>query len=389
MSGRPVSIPRSAIRLAFRSQKRARLHARRWTKLLRIAGEQLRNGAGFFNPFYAPPGEMHSCPACGSRELKQLDVMWQRHQDSPRHAAFMSGCRTCGLVFVNPLPTEEELAAYYAPEAEYAADFNKREAVRGRAVASTVKPSLGSEEHAKLRLLFEPVATLVDVASPPPDARVLDYGCGPGRMLDRLQPAGWITYGIEPALKTAFSRHRELATPPDEPTFHLVTLHHVLEHLRNPLDVLKALSRSMVDGGVMYVSVPRLDAVAVHGDLHYCINPHGHIVSYTRACMTTLLAMAGLRVIDAPDDHKIDDLLTGGVPRRLRVFALKDGGPLTRPAAPLRAAEEALRAYHARAEPGRWRLAALAPVRLRAGWLQHARTRRMLTYRLQRMKGSP
>lgn len=369
------------VRAAFQTQKRTRIRARTWAKLTKLAALQLQNQFGYLNARYSPPGETLACPGCESRALKHLDVMWHDRHGAPGYAAFMTGCRTCGLVFVNPLPTAEALAAFYTSEADYARGWREREAARARkGTPVREKDGVGPEEQAKLRLLFEPVAEHLDILHPPPGGRVLDYGCGPGRLLNRLQTIGWKTYGIEPALATAFPRHVELQAPPDEPTFHLVTLHHVLEHLRNPFEVLQALSRSMLDGGIIYISVPRLDALPRHGDLHYCISAQAHITSYTRDCLTTLLAMAGFETVDQTDDEAMDRLLTGGEPRRMRVFARKAGKPRQPPAEALGAAEHALQEYWERADPRVARLRSMVPVRLRASWLQRAWRHRILAH---------
>jgi SAM-dependent methyltransferase len=382
----------------------------RWVPALQLGSDRVVNWLGYLNPSFAVPGERVACPACASRSLTQLDILWQLRRHAGRFVGFMTGCRTCGLVFANPLPTAEELAAYYAPDSDYvdrrwkraAPPAESREspsmtplaetgaaAVPGNvAAASTIEtprePAHRLDQHDKLSLLFSSVAEYLDVFHPPAGAKVLDYGCGPGRVLDRLKPAGWSTFGIEPALKSAFTRHTELVDPPAQPTFHLVIVHHVLEHLLNPLDVLKQIASSMVDGGIIYISVPRLDAIDRHGDLRYCINSHGHVMSYTRECMTALLAMAGLTAIDVKNDADLDRLLTGGDPRRLRVFARK-AGAATVPASPLAAAERALQGYRARFEPTSSRALSAVPVRLRASWLHRARTATVLAHRSQKL----
>jgi SAM-dependent methyltransferase len=202
--------------------------------------------------------------------------------------------------------------------------------------------------------------------------------------LNRLQALGWTTFGIEPAVKSAFPRHHELLEPPGEPTFQLVTLHHVLEHLPDPLNVLQALSRSLADGGILYISVPRLDTLPIHRDLHYCLNPQAHIVSYTRDCLVTLCHMAGLVAVAQPESAALDDLLTQGEPRRLRVFARKpaagerreEGAAARLPMEPLRQAEAALRAYYGQMFT--------LPPRLRAARLQSTRRREQLALRWER-----
>ena len=54
----------------------------------------------------------------------------------------------------------------------------------------------------------------LDVLAPPPGSTVLDFGCGRGEVLDGLAGAGWTTYGVDPATKVAFRRHREVVDIP-------------------------------------------------------------------------------------------------------------------------------------------------------------------------------
>lgn len=378
---------------AARQQIRVRVRLLR--RLVALGASRAANAWTGLNPFYRRTDELRSCPACESGALKPLDVSEYRRRGSPRDSVtLVTGCRACGLVFVNPLPSPEELAAYYAEGGEFA----HRRGLVGQATLAErredgdrARPHISRRQAGKLRLLFEPVSDHLDVSNPPPGAKVLDYGCGPGRLLNRLQAVGWMTYGIEPATKSAFPRHQELEAPPGEPAFLLVTLHHVLEHLRNPLAVLRTLSRSMLEGGILYLSVPRLDTLPIHRDIHYCINPEGHIVGYTRDCLATLLDMAGLTAVTRPEPEGLDRMLTQGKPMRLRMFARKvasnglgvnrDANPesAVRPAAPLRSAEAALREYHGRrAGPG-------IPVRLRASRLRSARRRELLAHRWERL----
>ena len=65
--------------------------------------------------------EASACPACGSRRLTMLDVIPITRGAKGRRVAFLAGCADCGLVFTNPMPTEEQQAKYYADEGPYRA----------------------------------------------------------------------------------------------------------------------------------------------------------------------------------------------------------------------------------------------------------------------------
>ncbi len=349
--------------------------------------EQLAQTLALFDPSYGPPGETRTCPVCGGVELEHLDPMWQFQRDGPRFVGFATGCQTCGVVFANPFPTPAALAEFYAPESEYIDRRRERVDAKGRSLVDPHRPRVGASGRGmpRLKALFATIEEQLDVLHPPPAAKVLDFGCGPGHMLSRLQVLGWDTYGIEPAVKSAFAYHHELQVPPAEPTFSLIVVHHVLEHVPNPLEVLRSLSAALLDGGFVYISVPRLDTVAVHGDLRYCINSHTHIVSYTEQCMRTLLTMAGLTPVAVANSAELDRLLTGGDPRRLRLFARKTATVPARPAAPLAAARQALRAYYDRhPEEAPYRFHGLLPIRLRARWLQRRRAAERAALRSQR-----
>jgi SAM-dependent methyltransferase len=301
---------------------------------------------------YEVPGEAQVCPACGSRRLELFEPLAVRRRLAGRRVGFVTGCRTCGLVFANPLPTRDELAAFYSPDGEW-----------GRARTEEEQRRHGPQRE-YVRLLLEPVRHLVDPAAPPRGGAVFEFGCGDGKLLDAFQDFGWDTYGLDPGNKRAFVRHRELHSVPAEPRFGIAILHQVLEHLDAPLDVLRAIHAALEPNGLLIVSVPRLDTLPRHRDYRYCINPRNHILCYSRDCLATLLAFAGFESIDAspPADADTTDWLTL---RRLRMIGRKMEQAVAAPPAPLAAARRAFAAYHA-TDPARRRWRTKLPVRMRA-----------------------
>jgi SAM-dependent methyltransferase len=377
-------LARAGRRLRQHAARRARSRGRelrrgggRWWR--RLGGRRVESAVAWLDIRYRPPQEASACPACGSGAITHLDTLWHYRSDSSRYAGFVSGCRTCGLVFANPFPASDVLSQYYdGPGSAYAA---RKSAFTEAHAAPHAPDDEGVSRKWPVETLFATIRGELDVLSPPPGARMLDFGCGPGRLLDVMQRHGWETCGIEPAMKVAFTRHRELDAPPTQPAFHLITANHVLEHVADPLQVLRTLAAALVDGGFLYVSVPRLDAVAVHGDLKYCINAHRHIVAYTATCLEALFAMAGLTAIALRNDAELDQALTGGRPLRQRLLARKTGSAPPVPVQPLEPAARALRAFRARQG---WRGAALAvlvPVRLRANWMHRRQQAEIAAHR--------
>ena len=228
-------------------------------------------------------------------------------------------CDGCGLFFVHPQPTVEALAAHYAPGGLYQTKKTARHS--SAAVSPQMQAIIATAHRGTLKTLDRHFAA----SAPPPGARMLDYGCGNGAWLDTFQDHGWETFGIEPSSDAAFRRHRRLETIPTDASFDFVLMHHVLEHLPRPLDTLRALARAATPDGHCLVSVPRLDTLAEHRDVGYCLQSRTHVVGFTEACLTGLLARATLGVI-APL-HDLDGTLTDGRPSSLRLLARQGAEP--------------------------------------------------------------
>jgi hypothetical protein len=147
-------------------------------------------------------------------------------------------------------------------------------------------------------------------------------------------------------------------------------LHHVLEHVGRPLETLRAARAALRPGGILVISVPRLDALPLHGDLRYCINARTHIVSYTRDCLMTLLGLAGFAGIDVTPPLDVP-VRKAYMLRRLQMLGVKGGAAGSPPSTPLAAARRAFRRYHTAQRTSFWNLA--LPVRVRAALLNRQR----------------
>jgi SAM-dependent methyltransferase len=212
------------------------------------------------------------------------------------------------------------------------------------------------------------------VFAPPRGARVLDFGCGPGKFLDRLQDAGWETYGIEPSTPAAFARHVRLERPPQDGSFDLVLLNHVLEHVTHPLEILRQLSQALREGGFLFVGVPAVDTLPQHRDFKYCIDGRHHLLCYSQACLRGLLARAGLAAAACLEGPELD-AVTKGQPLRLRLVATRGSAPQAALLSPLTPAMNALAQYR-RARGIADRVRSALPVRMRGALLDRAVERR-------------
>ena len=285
---------------------------------------------------YRAPQELESCPACESARVVALGLHKLPAAVAGRRTGFVSGCEECGLVFVNPLPPADALAAMYGPQGEWGLARTDE-----HSATETGAAPAGSGTWPRL---FDAIRDDLDVTRPPAGARVLDFGCGRGKFLDVLKRCAWETFGIEPAMDAAFSRHQRLTTVPAQPTFDLVIAHHVLEHVTNPLALLRQFAAAARPGGHLFVAVPRLDTLPMHRDYRYVLS-RVHVTAYTSACMDGLLRRAGWQPVHTPPTEV---LISGGrrTSARLRMVARRSDADDRISAGALHPARVALRDYY-------------------------------------------
>lgn len=186
-----------------------------------------------------------ACNLCGGRDGTLVAV-------ADRHGQPMNVicCRGCGLAYVDPLPTAEELAAFYAER--YRLEYKQSK-----------EPRLTHVYRAG-RVALDRFRTVALLAQPP--ARVLDCGAGGGEFSYLLSSRGYRFTGIEPNSGYRQFAQREYGVDlragtlddnefaPDE--FDLITIFHVLEHFRDPRGGLGRLAGWLRPGGHLYVEVP-------------------------------------------------------------------------------------------------------------------------------------
>ena len=302
---------------------------------------------------YSVPRECERCPACGSRRLYELDLLSLRPPVHGYRTGFVSGCHDCGLVFSNPQPTRAEQNRFYSPEGEWGSRRSGApSAVEEREESSLPRRGRSRSDPTERRRgtswswPFDAIRDELLVTAPPPGARVLDFGCADGKLLDALQDSGWETWGIERAIDAAFARHRRLEAIPTSPTFDLIVANHVFEHVTDPLGLLRELAAACRVGGFLHVGVPRFDTLPIHRDYKYVINGRAHVTAYTWPCLQGLLARAGWEPVAPPADR-----LPKGQGRftyaRLRVLARRVAGHVEPMPSPAQAARAAVRRYHA------------------------------------------
>jgi 2-polyprenyl-3-methyl-5-hydroxy-6-metoxy-1,4-benzoquinol methylase len=140
--------------------------------------------------------------------------------------------------------------------------------------------------------------------------RLLDVGAAGGAFVAEAELAGFDASGIEPVPSFARAAREQLgcdvrsasiedAELPDG-GYEVVTLWHVLEHLRNPVDRLWRLADALSGMGILAVEVPNAaSAVALHmGAAWTSLEPTVHVNQFTPHSLRLALRRAGFEVLD-------------------------------------------------------------------------------------------
>ncbi|MSU59250.1 MAG: class I SAM-dependent methyltransferase [Pedosphaera sp.] len=188
----------------------------------------------------------------------------------------------CGLIWLDPLPTEEDIGKAYASYYTHAQPAPGASIVRDVVYAvwkSYLRVRFGYTQGVgpAWHDLFSPLALLhpggrdeLDSAAmylnaPPSPARVLDVGCGSGVLLARMQSLGWEVDGVEvdPG-GVAAARARGVRVFEGQladarfPNDHFDAVHsaHVIEHVHDPDALLRECFRILKPGGKLVFITP-------------------------------------------------------------------------------------------------------------------------------------
>jgi len=101
--------------------------------------------------------------------------------------------------------------------------------------------------------------------------RLLDVGYGSGFFLSTMQDLGWEVLGIEPDVQAANIAKEQFKVPVIVSTleevrlpassFDAITMNHVIEHVPDPLGVLKECQRLLKPNGILVVTTPNFGSL--------------------------------------------------------------------------------------------------------------------------------
>lgn len=230
------------------------------------------------------------CILCGTRE-KELLI----ENDSRK----VYRCINCGLGFLDPRPSEEEISQLYQK------NYFEERYDEGLEIGSKgLKQRLNGEKH---RIKF--------VSSEKKSGRLLDIGCGYGYFLYASKMHGYEVTGLEVSewasahaaqrLKLPVKTGRILDTDLPGDHFDIITMWHFLEHTQDPSLVLSRTKKWLKKDGILVIDVPNYegtDARYLKGDWDGWSLPY-HFWHFNYHSMKMLLDKHHFKVVKYKDYH--------------------------------------------------------------------------------------
>jgi len=237
-----------------------------------------------------------NCIICGSNELNLKFVKSGKKKDEFFE---LKKCKNCGLEFVSPRPSFEEIVEYY--NLDY---FTVR---TERGYNNYFSPEL-KEQINRVNLLnlkdldFFNFENQLDLP-----ASALDIGAAAGYFVDLLKERNWQSTGIDLSKECVdFGREHNLdmirgnyLETSFEKKFDLITMWASIEHLHHPEKFLEKIYLDLKNDGMLYLSTCRIDGInfmRLFGKDWRFYNLPEHLVFFSFKNLKKLLEQSGFKV---------------------------------------------------------------------------------------------
>jgi 2-polyprenyl-3-methyl-5-hydroxy-6-metoxy-1,4-benzoquinol methylase len=228
--------------------------------------------------------DVPACPACG---VKRKRFLFQKEAFSYHQ------CSSCALVYVSPRLNDDNLTYLYR---------------EGRSGYQTRHFYLPTAAYRKETIYLRKVKQLLEAS---PGRKILDYGCSTGYFLQTAIENGFDGYGIELnpfgiqwareelGLEHVFDRDISECGF-EHGFFHVITMWDVLEHVPEPIGLLKALHPYLHRDGLMVIETSHYDCfeTEVLGKENTNLVGDIHLMHFTIPSLDSLACRAGYTIAE-------------------------------------------------------------------------------------------
>lgn len=212
-------------------------------------------------------------------------------------------CKRCGFVYLNPKPTAVGIKKLYNEAYFKGEGFDK-----GVNYVENLKYKKGID--------FINQDRLKNIEKFANKEKILDIGCGFGEFLDVAKKRGWDAYGIELSKFASdvakknfklnvFKGTLEQAKYPAE-TFDVATMFEVIEHLTDPVHILKECNRILKKKGIIIIQTGNVESISAK--LYGKRWPYflaGHLHYFSKKTLSKMLEKADFKLIKVYNGDEI------------------------------------------------------------------------------------
>lgn len=234
------------------------------------------------------------CNNCGGNSGEVIVRGNDLLEDLPGTFQFIR-CDVCGVLRQEPRLDWEDLHNYYQP---------------GYVCHSPQLPTTNKTFHESTRSLG-PRKRVNTVRKYKQNGKWLDVGCGSGLILQAAKEHGhWSLFGIEPVKEMAEYTSEQLNVPVFAGTFEdyqgqaaeydIVSMWDVIEHLSEPFNAMKEVSKLLKPGGVFIFSTPNLNSLdrKIFKDSWLGYDLPRHLYLFPDSLLRKVLKSHGLEVLN-------------------------------------------------------------------------------------------
>lgn len=244
------------------------------------------------------PVVTNHCALCQSENIKQVFTARNQHGRHLLDGADtfpVYSCRACGSIFLGGFIIDNDYYQKYYKLGYY-------EHAGGSLLSSFLSILSKRAVHKKQKLILAGVGK-----KDGSKVSILDVGCGSGGFLSTLDTGKFIKTGIEINPEGAALCRKKGLEVYDQKildihfggrTFDAVTMWHVLEHVPNPVEVLKKISTILSHDGVLLFEVPNTGSFGFKygkADWFHLDSPR-HLVLYNKKSAAKLCELAGFTI---------------------------------------------------------------------------------------------
>jgi SAM-dependent methyltransferase len=246
---------------------------------------------------------MIECPVCSGESLHKWTVPVDAKTFRPTPHGSVHECTECTTWFVYPRPSPADTAEFYNLESYFPHGESH--------LVPVGTPSFSSRLRSHLAWRADFGKDLLEVVSSNVERRgkIVDIGCGSGRLVRNLLDRDYLAVGVERDVKTlalliqqgvpalegsAESLPKELG----QETCDAVIFDNVLEHLSDPIDALRKAAMILKPGGKLFCELPNNESYTAQqsGVSWEHLDIPRHLNFFNEKSLTVAFKIAGLRI---------------------------------------------------------------------------------------------